>query len=170
MAIYELVPAKPTDFARCMEILNTGREFQRAQGFVQWPDGFPTEESVHQDIVFSRGYVLTVDEEIAAYLSISFDGDPSYPHIQGTWHQDTPHAVLHRVAIDAAYRGIGLTSTLFRLIEAFCVSKGIFYIRIDTHADNKRMQHVLAKNGFAYCGTVLQETGERMAFDKTLTT
>lgn len=168
MATYELVSAKPADFSRCMDILNAGREFQRAQGFVQWPDGFPTEKSIREDIALSRGYVLTVDGDIAAYLSIGFAGDPSYPHIQGTWHSDAPYAVLHRVAVDAAFRGMGLTSTLFGLVEDFCISQGIFCIRIDTHADNKRMQHVLAKNGFAYCGIVMQETGERMAYEKII--
>lgn len=168
MATYELVSAKPADFSRCMDILNAGREFQRAQGFVQWPDGFPTEESIREDIALSRGYVLTADDVIAAYLSIGFDGDPSYPQIQGAWHSDRPYAVLHRIAVDAAFRGMGLTSTLFRLVEDFCISKEIFCMRIDTHAHNKRMQHVLAKNGFSYCGTVMQETGERMAFDKTI--
>jgi hypothetical protein len=30
------------------------------------------------------------------------------------------------------------------------------------------MQHVLEKNGFVYCGTVIQGNGDRMAYEKKI--
>ena len=42
-------------------------------------------------------------------------------------------------------------------------------IRIDTHRDNRIMQHVLEKFGFTYCGIIYLLSGdERLAFQKEL--
>lgn len=42
-------------------------------------------------------------------------------------------------------------------------------IRIDTHRDNKPMQHLLNKNGFRYCGIIYLEDGdERLAYQRCL--
>lgn len=160
--------ARWEDFQVCMDILNSGRAFQRQQGFVQWPDGYPDEESIRNDIRQSNGYVFKVDGVIAAYLYLGFDGDPAYPAIQGAWHHDGPYAVIHRIAIASPFRGMGLADAIFRLAGEYCLRKGYQILRIDTDAQNKRMQHVLEKAGFSYCGTVIQGNGERMAFDKHL--
>lgn len=168
MEKYELVLARQEELPVCMEVLNSGREFQRAQGFVQWPDGYPPQSEIERDIQNSQGYLLKADGAIAAYLYIGFQGDPAYPKIRGAWQTDEPYAVIHRVAIGNAFRGKGLADVIFRLAGAFCMAKGVASIRIDTDAQNKRMQHILEKNGFAYCGTVMQNGGLRMAFEKGL--
>ena len=168
MAKYELTLAQMEDFRRCMDILNDGREFQRAQGFVQWADGYPDEGSVLGDLQNGLGYVVKVDGAIAAYMYIGIDGDPAYPEIKGAWNYDEPYAVVHRIAIGSEFRGQGLGSITFRLVEDFCRSKGFYLLRIDTDEKNKRMQHVLEKNGFVYCGTVIQGGGDRMAYEKKL--
>jgi hypothetical protein len=42
-------------------------------------------------------------------------------------------------------------------------------IRIDTHRDNKIMQHNILKEGFSYCGIIYLESGdERLAYQKIL--
>ena len=165
---YELVLAQPEEFHRCMDILNAGREFQREQGFIQWPDGYPDEESVREDLRNGLGYVVKAEGVIAAYMYIGFDGDPAYPKIKGAWKYDEAYAVVHRIAIAPEFRGMGLASITFRLVEDFCRSRGFSLLRIDTDEANKRMQHVLHKNGFIYCGTVIQGNGERLAFEKKI--
>lgn len=166
--MYELTLARWEDLQDAMDILNAGREFQRAQGFVQWPDGYPDEESIREDIRTGKGYVLKADGKNAAYLYIGFDGDPAYPAIKGAWHHEEPYAVIHRMAISPAFRGQGLASVAFSLAEEFGRKQGANTLRIDTDGQNKRMQHVLTKNGYSYCGTVVQGGGDRMAFDKKL--
>lgn len=168
MADCKLIPAARADLPVCMEILDSGRAFQRQQGFTQWRDGYPAPADVQRDIQAGGAYLLTVDGSPAAYTFIGFDGDPAYPAIEGTWRFDEPYGVMHRVAISEKFRGAGLSDVLFALAGNLVKERGFHVLRIDTHEDNKRMQHILTKNGFSYCGTVLQNGSPRLAYDKKL--
>lgn len=164
--MYQLELAQLEDLPLCMEVLRSGRLFQRQQGFFQWPDGFPKEEIIRSDIQNGNGYVLRSAGIVAAYLYIGFDGDPYYPAIEGAWLNDAPYAVIHRVAIGSDFRGKGLADIIFALAEDVCRSRGVRNLRIDTHAQNQRMQHILEKNGYRCCGTVMQDNGPRLAYHK----
>ena len=160
--------ARKEDLSKYVQILDSGRQFQRDQGFIQWPDGYPAAEDLLEDIRSGKGYALTADSQVAGYLYLGFDGDPAYPLIKGAWHHDGPYGVIHRMAIGDGFRGKGLADAAFRLAEEICIKNGVFILRIDTDGENKRMQHVLQRNGFSCCGTVIQGGGDRLAFDKKL--
>lgn len=162
----ELTPARWEEVDAVMEILHNGRAFQRAQGFVQWDDSRPARGAVEDDIRGGNGYAVRVEGELAGYLCLSFDGDPAYPAIEGAWRYEGCYAVIHRMALGENHRGKGLTGTVFRLAGELARNRGVEILRIDTHADNLRMRHVLEKNGFSRCGTVVQNGGLRLAFDK----
>lgn len=163
--MYMLAPAAAKHIPAVMCILDEGRLFQREQGFLQWPEGYPSEEIVQQDINAGTGFLLYGNGEIAAYLSLGFAGDPAYSHIVGKWRFEEPYAVIHRMATARAFRGKGAADAAFILAERICLAKGVTCLRIDTHSQNERMRHVLAKNGFVLCGTIMSY-GERLAFDK----
>ena len=165
--LFQLCSAQPSDLAECVKVLSQGRRYQQSQGFTQWPEGYPAEEDILGDMNALRGYVLKNQGIICAYFYIDFF-DKSYAAIQGAWRSDEPYMVIHRVAIADGYRGAGVSSVLFRVFEDLARSKGIFNLRIDTHEKNIPMQRVLAKNGYTYCGTVMQDNGLRWAYDKIL--
>lgn len=152
----------------CIRIISEGREFQRKQGFVQWTDDYPNIENIRNDIQNEKGYVVKVNRKIAGYMCIDFDGEPAYDSIQGEWKTSIPYAVVHRLAFSREFRGIGLADITFRLIEKLCLSKGIKNIRVDTDFSNMRMQHILEKNGFTQCGTIIFQGSGKLAYDKIL--
>lgn len=165
----ELTPARWEEVDTVMEIIHSGRLFQREQGFIQWDDTHPSREAVEDDIRRGDGYAVRVGGELAGYLCLSFDGDPAYPEIRGAWRYDGDYAGIHRMARGENHRGRGLTGQVFRLAGELTLAQGVEVLRIDTHEDNRRMRHVLEKNGFVCCGTVVQNGGERLAFDQRLT-
>lgn len=165
---FTLVPALEGEISQCFEILNQARAFQREQGFVQWPDGYPPRSAIEEDVHSGKGYVVKADSAIACYMCIGLDGDPAYPAIKGAWHSDLPYVVIHRLAMAPEFRNRGLSQQVFSLIEGYCKNAGISNLRIDTDEKNMRMRYVLEKNGFHYCGTVIQGGGDRLAFDKLL--
>ena len=164
---FTLALAEIAELSDCISVLADGRRFQQSQGFTQWPEGYPAAEDVKQDILTQRGYVLKDGNRICAYFYVD-TYDSSYPDIQGTWHCEGDYMVIHRVAIADGYRGTGVSSVLFRAFEELARSKGISNLRIDTHESNIPMQRVLARHGYAYCGTVVQNNGLRWAYDKIL--
>ena len=158
--------AKPQMLKDCYEIVDMGREFQKAQGFTQWTKDYPNLETIRQDIREGKGYVVMAEDRIAGYMCVDFDGEPAYEHIDGKWRAELPYAVVHRMAFLPDFRGRGLTGTTFSLIEELCRRKGAGYLRADTDFPNKRMQHVLQKCGFVHCGTVIFQGSGKLAYDK----
>lgn len=160
--------AKKEEAEQCGEILESGRKFQQKQGFVQWTDNYPNIDTVFEDIENQTGYVIKIDGKIAGYMCINFSGEPAYNNIKGSWNAKHDYAVVHRMAFNSEYIGIGLADTAFRLIEQVCLDRGVPYIRIDTDFPNKRMQHILEKNGFVRCGVIVFQGSEKIAYDKLL--
>ena len=154
------------DVQQCYDIINIGRKFQQEQGFTQWTEDYPNFNTIHDDILNKTGYVVKVDGMIAGYMCIDFGGEPAYYNIEGKWNLDAPFAVVHRMAFSTQYRGIGLADTTWKLIEEYCQKKNIHYIRVDTDFPNKRMQHILEKNGFKRCGVIVFQGSGKIAYDK----
>ena len=161
-----LEPAHRNEMKICMDIINEGKNFQREQGFIQWTDEYPNMETIQSDIQNTKGYVLKVDDRIAGYMCIDFDGEPAYASIKGKWRTNEPYAVIHRISFRKEFRGMGLTDIAFQLIEELCIQNGIHCIRVDTDISNHRMQHILRKNGFKYCGKIMFQGSDRLAYDK----
>lgn len=151
---------------RCYEIIEAGKAFQREQGFVQWTEDYPNLSTIQDDIPKGKGYVLKTEGNIIGYMCIDFDGEPAYDNIEGSWRAEQPYAVVHRMAFDRKYCGKGLADTAFRLIEELCLEKDVHYIRVDTDFPNKRMQHILEKNGFVNCGVIVFQGSGKLAYDK----
>lgn len=163
-----LESANNSDIDVCWDILADGRRFQREQGFVQWTDDYPNRDTVKDDILSQKGYVLKVDGAIAGYMCIDFSGEPAYESINGSWQSEKNYAVIHRMAFRKIFCGKGLSEASFSLAEKLCIEQGVDYLRIDTAYPNKRMQHILEKNGFKYCGVIKYQGSERLAYDKFL--
>lgn len=152
----------------CMRIIADARYFQQECGFTQWTAEYPNTAILQEDIHKQRGYVLKVKGKIAGYLCIDFEGEPAYANItEGSWATSEKYAVVHRMAISEEFRNAGMTYIAFALIEKICLENGMESIRVDTQAENKRMQHILNKLNFTKRGIINFE-GPKLAYDKPL--
>lgn len=145
-----------------MDIYSHARAFMAQTGNpTQWGDGYPQKELVCEDIQKGISYVAVVQGRIEAVFVYFNGNDPTYDVIEGSWKNDEPYGVIHRIAARGAVRGTG----------AYCLQWGFSQcgnLKIDTHEDNCVMQHVLEKNGFVRCGRIYLENGEpRVAYQKT---
>ena len=141
---------------------------KKEQGFEQWTSSYPNFDTIVEDIQCQKGYVIKNDGDIIGYMCIDFSGEPAYDDIKGAWRRDTPYAVIHRMAFSQKARGKGIAGIAFDLIERFCLEQGVRNIRVDTDFPNKRMQHILEKQGFVHCGVIVFQGGEKLAYDKLL--
>lgn len=158
--MYKIRNANMEDLSRILEIYAQARAFMAKTGNpTQWPDHYPGEDLLTEDILGGNLYVVC-DEAIRGVFMFRNFQDPTYRHIwDGDWHCHCEYGVIHRVASDGA-------GGVFPSVLNFCAGRA-GYLRIDTHEDNKVMQHVLEKNGFQRCGLILTDNGSpRIAYDR----
>ena len=129
----------------------------------QWADSYPSEAVIISDMEKHGGYVIEDAGRIVGYFAFLPSPEPTYSKIyDGEWLDDTlSYHVVHRIASYPDVHGI------FSDVMDFCFSHDA-NIRIDTHKDNRIMQHNIEKHGFTYCGIIYLANGdERLAYQMT---
>lgn len=155
------------DFDRIMAIYKRARKYMAGHGNPnQWgPTNWPPAALIHNDIKDGNSYVCVNGKGtvIGTFFFIQGeDIEPTYRQISdGSWIEDSPYGVIHRLAGDGSEKGIG----------AFCINwafRQCGHLRIDTHGDNKVVQKIAGNLGFVHCGTIYVEEDNypRLAFEK----
>ena len=150
------------DLDGVMTIYKKARQFMRIHDNpTQWLGGKPTRQQVEEDIAKGQSYVCVNEGRIAGVLCFFIGTDPTYKTIyDGSWLNDSPYAVVHRIASSGEFKGTGS----FMMEWAFSQFGNV---RIDTHEDNYVMRNMLTKLGYTYCGVIHLENGDpRLAFQK----
>jgi len=156
--------AKEKDLPQIRTIYDAAKSYMDASGNPnQWGAGYPPEEYLREDIFLSRLYVCEEEDILHGVFLFAVTDDPTYHYIEGAWLNDEPYGVIHRIASDGVKKGI------FRMVEEFCKEKmaeqNVTNLRIDTHEDNKTMQHLVEKCGFERCGIIYLANGSpRIAY------
>ena len=187
-------PATPADLPALRPVFEAAKGIMRADGNAeQWSaPGFPPNDLLLRDIARGGGFVietrwpvgaghdegktvapvmpgslvtpvmpgLTGHLAIVAYFALLPSPEPTYDVIDGAWLTDEPYGVIHRMASYPEVHGI------FSTIIDFAASR-YAHLRIDTHRDNRIMQHLIEKHGFTYCGIIwLLDGTERLAYER----
>ena len=152
-------PATWADMEEILEIYAQARRFMAENGNpTQWGQHHPSREMLEEDIILNRLYVVEDAERLCGVFMFVVDNDPTYTYIEGSWRSHSPYGVIHRIA--------GVGGGVFAAALEYC-SGIIGHLRIDTHADNKPMQHVVEKAGFSKRGIIYVEDGTpRIAYDR----
>lgn len=150
--------ANPSDLPRLMEIYAIARAYMKASGNPhQWGDSRPEQLVLEKDIALGQLYVVEDSADIHGAFALILGTDPTYAVIDGAWLDDSPYVTIHRLAGDG-------TGGIFAAAVNFAREKSDS-VRIDTHADNATMHHLLEKHGFVRCGTIWLENGDpRIAY------
>ena len=139
--------AKPTDITDIMQVMEAAKKIMRSSGNMhQWGEGYPSEAVIFSDMEKHGGYVIEDAGRIVGYFAFLASPEPTYSKLyNGEWLDDTPYYhVIPRMD--------------------FCFSHDA-NIRIDTHKDNRIMQHNIEKHGFTYCGIIYLANGDaRLAY------
>jgi hypothetical protein len=157
-----------SDIGKIWEILQQAIEQRRQEGSEQWQNGYPNQQTVHDDIANGYGYVITDNEVIIAYAAIIFGIEPAYNEIKGHWLTNGDYVAVHRVATSNAVKGQGVATKLFKLLEDLSIEHNVFSIKVDTNFDNIPMLKILKRLDYSYCGEIFFGGGPRKAFEKVL--
>ncbi|MDD7363113.1 MAG: GNAT family N-acetyltransferase [Peptoniphilus sp.] len=151
------------DAPSIIRMIDEARARLKKDGVDQWQGADPTEEEILVDIRGKNTYLFE-REGIVATAVLAEGDEPTYRYIDGSWPDDEPYMTVHRFVVAKNCLGRGMGRRVMRQIKDFAVSRAVD-VRIDTHADNARMRHVIETSGFEYCGVITVADGtERIAY------
>ena len=107
-----------------MNIIKQAQEYFKEEGIDQWQNNYPNYETIKNDINNGESYVLIENNNIIATIAVSFKGESTYSKIyNGQWLTNDRYAVIHRVAVDNSYKGLGISSKIIKYVELLCLDK-----------------------------------------------
>ena len=138
------------DIPQLEEIYANARAYMKITGNpTQWGDDKPKTEWLIEDIGRQELYVCCDGGEVYGVFMLMFGPEPVYcSPIEGWWRNDAPYGTIHRIAARGTRKGV------FDESINYCKSR-IDNLRIDTHPNNKTMQHLCERSGFVRCGKIL---------------
>ena len=106
----QIRPSQLSDLDRLMEIFDHARKFMASVGNGnQWINGYPQRELIAKEITDGHCYACEDEHgKIVGTFCFVPSPDPFYAIIEdGAWLNDDPYYVIHRIASDGSYKGIG---------------------------------------------------------------
>ena len=167
-------PAVESDIEDIMLIVRQARNYLKKHRVDQWQGEYPTQDIFAADIANGECYAVTYGERLAGFFCLTEAPESGYDKItDGKWHGEGKYCTLHRMAIEARFRGTGLSDMLIDFADETAKAKDAECVRTDTHRKNKAMQKLFKRKGYVYRGNVLvsSEPGHdpaRQAFEKKI--
>lgn len=167
LIMYKLIKTTLEDENKILTIYKAASVFLAQQGINQWQNNYPNAESFNDDILRNISYKLVNENnEILAVASLDTAIDPNYAKIyEGHWLKNNAYATIHRIAVNQEIGQKGLGYITFQKLIERARQLDFKEVRIDTHPNNKIMQHLITKIGFEYRGIILVKDGsQRLAY------
>ncbi len=144
--------AKTEDLDAVMDLVRRIVPAMRQSGNLQWDDEYPHRTVFESDVDLKQLWIAEVPGQIAAIAAITTDQQPEYADA-GLDTSETA-IVVHRLAVDPAFRGRGIAAALLLHAEQIAKDRGIYVLRIDTGIENSATQKLFPKLGYALAGEV----------------
>jgi ribosomal protein S18 acetylase RimI-like enzyme len=124
----------------------------RSTGNLQWDENYPNEAVFERDIDLRQLWIAEIGPDIAGIAAITMDQEPDYAQVG--WDISEPAMVVHRLAVDPAFRGAGVASSLMQTAERIAVKRAISVVRVDTNTQNAATQRLFPKLGYQLAGEI----------------
>ncbi len=165
--------ATMADLDEIMTIIDGAKAQLAAAGSPQWQDGYPNRDTLTRDLEAEAVVVLMSNGRIAGTASLIVGVEPTYATVyDGEWAAPTAaYATIHRIAISRDFAGAHLGRIFFATILTHLYAQGLRWVRLDTHRQNRAMQHLATTFGFSHRGTIRIDHGEdrdRLAYEVNL--
>jgi ribosomal protein S18 acetylase RimI-like enzyme len=123
-----------------------------AAGNLQWDETYPDQAVLQRDIDLGQLWVADAETRIAGLAAVTMDQEPDY--VQVGWDINEPAVVVHRLAVDPAFRGAGIAGALMQKAEQVAAERGIIVLRVDTNTQNAATQRLFPKLGYQLAGEI----------------
>ena len=140
------------DLTALMTLVRRVVPLMRSTGNLQWDENYPNEAVFERDIDLRQLWIAEIGPDIAGIAAITMDQEPDYAQVG--WDISEPAMVVHRLAVDPAFRGAGVASSLMQTAERIAVKRAISVVRVDTNTQNAATQRLFPKLGYQLAGEI----------------
>ncbi len=147
-----LRPARAEDVQSVMALVRRAVPLMRQAGNLQWDDTYPNAEVFAEDVARGQLWIAEEDGRVAGVAAITEDQEPEYA--DAGLDPAEPAIVVHRLAVDPAFRGRGVAADLMRQAEAVARARGIKALRLDTNTENEATRRLFPKLGYVLAGEI----------------
>jgi len=144
--------ATTEDLDAIMQLVRRVVPLMRASGNLQWDDAYPNHDVFTRDIENHQLWLAEIDNQIAGIAAITTDQEPEYAKVG--WDITETAIVVHRLAVDSAFRGQGVAVALMQQAEAVAKERSISILRVDTNSQNAATQKLFPKLGYTFAGEI----------------
>ena len=123
-----------------------------AVGNLQWDEHYPNESVFQQDLALSQLWIAEAESSVAGVAALTMDQEPEYA--QADWDMSAKALVVHRLAVDPAFRGAGVASALMQKAEELALEQGSSVVRVDTNTENTATRRLFPKLGYRLAGEI----------------
>jgi len=145
LATVEDLPALMRLMQRVVPLMQEG-------GNLQWDETYPNRAVFQRDIDMDQLWVAEAGGSIVGLAAITKDQEPEYAQVG--WDVNEPAVVVHRLAVDPAFRGAGIAAALMQKAEKVAADRGVTVLRVDTNAQNAATQRLFPKLGYQFAGEI----------------
>ena len=126
------------DLGALMALLRRVVPLMRVAGNLQWDENYPNETVLQRDIDLKQLWIAEIGPDIAGFAAVTMDQEPDYAQVG--WDINEPAVVVHRLAVDPAFRGVGVASSLMHAAERIAVERDRKSTRLNSsHSRRSRM-------------------------------
>ncbi len=144
--------ATVNDLPALLQLVRRVVPLMRAAGNLQWDENYPNETVFQRDINLDQLWIAQVDAGIAGVAAVTMDQEPDYAQVG--WDIEEPAIVVHRLAVDPAFRGLGAAAALMQKAEEVAIERAITVLRVDTNTQNEATQRLFPKLGYQLAGEI----------------
>ena len=145
--------AKTEDLDKIMKIIKETVKEMNENGNFQWDETYPNREVFLNDIKEETLYtVVNENDEVIGVGAANFESFEEYDDLE--WKSGKDDYVIHRLAVDNAYRSTGAAALLMENIENEIMKKGKCFMRTDTNSKNIKAQKFFEKTGYKFVGEI----------------
>jgi ribosomal protein S18 acetylase RimI-like enzyme len=140
------------DVGSVMDLVRRVVPLMRASGNLQWDEHYPNAGVFERDVNLDQLWLAEIDSRVTGVAAITTDQEPEYASVG--WDIHEPSIVVHRLAVDPAYRGKGIAAALMEQAETVAREREIAVLRVDTNKQNEATQKLFPKLGYTLAGEI----------------
>ena len=136
------------DLKEIMEIIKETIAEMHSYNNYQWDENYPQEKDFMNDIQKGDLFVAEKNGRLVGFVCINKIEPVEYNDLNWSLKEDV--MVIHRMAVNPAYRRNGIGTMLMNFAEDLALRNNIKYLKTDTNSLNTKMNSLFKKCGYNF--------------------